>query len=328
MGELNTANTSYPTALDTYTPLADGIGVDEILAEHHNGPDSAIIAIETELGTLVKGSATNLKTRLAVCLAGTGAINSGIAFPVNPNPVDGQLFWRNDLKQFYIYDGALAQWQRIDGYSDHSLLGNLLVDTHTQYLDVAGTRPATNGLGLKGGTAFAITLTGTPTQARAVVIPDAADTLVNLASTQTLLNKTVKAIGTVTNDNAAVGIVGEYVESVKASGSAVTLTSVNFKTVTSVSLTAGDWDVCGVIDYIPAGNFTSVVSGISIVNNSAGGQDSASELTLSFTSAPQRQPTPTIRMSLSGTTTVYLIGYAAFTVGCTAYGTIRARRIR
>jgi hypothetical protein len=39
-------------------------------------------------------------------------------------------------------------------------------------------------------------------------------------------------------------------------------------------------------------------------------------------------PIPPVRFSLSGTTTVYLVAESFFTLTCTAYGTIQARRVR
>ena len=62
MGDLKTQNTSYPTVKDTATVIANG--TDEMIAEHVNGPVSAIIAIENELGISPKGTATDLTERL------------------------------------------------------------------------------------------------------------------------------------------------------------------------------------------------------------------------------------------------------------------------
>jgi len=50
-------------------------------------------------------------------------------------------------------------------------------------------------------------------------------------------------IGTTTNDNAAAGQVGEYVSSTITGGASVALTPGVATNITSISLTAGDWDV-------------------------------------------------------------------------------------
>ena len=53
---------SYPSAIKTFTTLVDG--VDDVLAAHQNDPNAEITAIETELGTNPRGTATDVKTRL------------------------------------------------------------------------------------------------------------------------------------------------------------------------------------------------------------------------------------------------------------------------
>lgn len=142
--------------------------------------------------------------------------------------------------------------------------------------------------------------------------------------------------GTTTNDNAAAGEVGEYVESVILSGSATSLVSATAKTVTSISLTAGDWDVRGVtyITGTASTNFTQYGISISGTTNTldlAPGR--INFFTISTGTVPSSSLTgnmlPPYRLSLSGTTTVFLIAQATFTVStATAYGIISARRVR
>lgn len=70
---------SYPSAIKTFTQLVDG--VDDVLALHPNERGDEITAIETELGTNPRGTATDVKTRLdAGHTSGglhTGKINTG-----------------------------------------------------------------------------------------------------------------------------------------------------------------------------------------------------------------------------------------------------------
>lgn len=56
--------TSYPAAIDTSTQLVDGANVTEIVSANYNGAGAAVVAIETELGTLPKGSFSDVKARL------------------------------------------------------------------------------------------------------------------------------------------------------------------------------------------------------------------------------------------------------------------------
>jgi hypothetical protein len=58
-------------------------------------------------------------------------------------------------------------------------------------------------------------------------------------------------VGTTTNDSATAGYVGEYVEGVLAAGSATALTTATPQTLVSISLTAGDWDVTGMVGVQP-----------------------------------------------------------------------------
>ena len=142
-------------------------------------------------------------------------------------------------------------------------------------------------------------------------------------------------VGTPTNDNTTLGSVGEYVSSSVASGSAVSLTTGTAKDVTTISLTAGDWDVWGNVAFGPAGTTTQSgnIAWISttantlptIPNGGAYAQFSvavAAGLTVVLNAGQTR-------LSLSGTTTVSLGALSNFAVSTnTAYGFIGARRRR
>lgn len=134
-------------------------------------------------------------------------------------------------------------------------------------------------------------------------------------------------IGTTTNDNAAAGYVGEFITSTSASTGISNNTNTN---ITTISLTAGDWDVWGVIQFnAAAGTITTVsVAGVSSV--SATFSSSLQQLG-STTGAGQGTVlmAPTTRFSLSTTTTIYLVGYASFSVSTiNTVGILNARRMR
>ncbi len=93
---------TYPAALITFTTKTNQ--VDLVDAAHINTAQDEIVAIQTELGTDPAGSATNLKTRLAVSIGDDGAIRKGTSFP--GSPIDGQAFYRTDEDTFYIYNGT------------------------------------------------------------------------------------------------------------------------------------------------------------------------------------------------------------------------------
>lgn len=148
-------------------------------------------------------------------------------------------------------------------------------------------------------------------------------------------NSTSGIIGTTTNDNAAAGSVGEYVSSVVLSGSAVPLTTTVTSDLTSISLTAGDWQVWALISFAGAGGtvFTNVTGWTSLVSvtgptNLIDGGYVTSPYTSSAGSLISI-PVGYFRYSLAGTSTIYLSVNSAFSFSTAgAYGAIYARRIR
>lgn len=142
--------------------------------------------------------------------------------------------------------------------------------------------------------------------------------------------------GETTTGSATAGNIGEYVSSTVVSGSAVSITSGAAKTVTSISLTAGDWDVTGVTSFLPANttSATILLGSLSLTNNTLDltpGRvvDLFAGAVIYDGSTASHLVMPTARFSLASTTTVYLIAYSVFTISTnSAYGIIRARRAR
>lgn len=166
---------------------------------------------------------------------------------------------------------------------------------------------------------------------------DTAPTFVTGITTPKItFNSTSGVIGTTTNDSAAAGSVGEYVESSIASGSAVSLTTTVAANVTSISLTAGDWDVQADM-HLTAGATTVTAYTIAAINTTsatlptapAGGRVNWGDANAVTGNVLPSLTTGITRLSLSGTTTVYFVGYGQFTVSTlAAWGIIRARRVR
>jgi len=103
----------YPGSL--YTAVDKTDKSDLVAADDMNGVQDEIEAIEAELGTDVAGSATDLKTRLAITIADNGGIKSGTSFP--GSPVDYQFFYRTDLSTLYHYDSG---WNAIASLPDYA----------------------------------------------------------------------------------------------------------------------------------------------------------------------------------------------------------------
>lgn len=138
--------------------------------------------------------------------------------------------------------------------------------------------------------------------------------------------------GTTTNDDAAAGKVGEYTEALRLSGAALALSSSSFVNVTSISLTAGDWDIDGHVDFIISGSDLDYYGVGSSSISQVLGVDTGYIQQLKFLtgiSGDERCNIPTQRYSLASTTTIYLVTQASFLNGSiSAYGILRARRVR
>lgn len=194
--------------------------------------------------------------------------------------------------------------------------------------------PVSTGIsGLGTGVA---TFLATPTSANlASAVTNETGTGVLVFGTTPTLNQP-NIVGTTTNDNAAAGSVGELISSTVVSGSAVALTTSTPANVTSISLTAGDWDVAAVIGFTGAATTTVTVQ-IGSISNTSGTLDTTdgrivTEAYNGFTvynNVLIRRALAPTRISLASTTTIYLVAQSTFAVSTSgAFGTIRARRIR
>lgn len=117
--------------------------------------------------------------------------------------------------------------------------------------------------------------------------------------------------------------------------SATTLSNGVINNIGAIQLTAGDWDVSGVVAYHSASGTTipaDVKQGISTTSATLGalGTFSYDYIAVALAAADDPvYPTPVVRISIAATTTVYLIGMSDFTVSTLiAYGQMRARRVR
>lgn len=139
-------------------------------------------------------------------------------------------------------------------------------------------------------------------------------------------------VGTTTNDSATAGNVGEILSSAVAIGSPVALTTATGANVTSLSLTAGDWDVSGNINFSASSATVTGTSG-GITTTSAtvpvDGTEVYSGVQVTLLSETDSVTIPRKRISIASTTTVYLVGKSTFSAGSVgAFGSITARRVR
>lgn len=143
-------------------------------------------------------------------------------------------------------------------------------------------------------------------------------------------NGGVQIQGSTSAGSASAGFVGEFVSSVIAGGSAVSLTSPNARDVTSISLTAGDWDVWGNTGFTIGGTCIFIQGWISLTSASTPDAALLSQLEQTVTGVQSSVFTvPPLRVNIAATTTVYLSALASFSTSTvTAYGGIYARRRR
>jgi hypothetical protein len=114
------------------------------------------------------------------------------------------------------------------------------------------------------------------------------------------------------------------------------LTTATAASVTSISLTAGDWDVAGAVRFVGAGStqITDTFALISMTSLNLSQTDfstcshSRHQLTYAVGASATEMPAR-LRLSLNAATTVYLTVFCQFSVStCVAIGILRARRIR
>lgn len=142
-------------------------------------------------------------------------------------------------------------------------------------------------------------------------------------------------LGVTDGSVAAAGYIGEVISSSVAIGSAISLTTATAANITSINLSAGDWEVSGNIGFIGAAGciptqLTASVSATTATQatspNGGGFVQLAATLGTAATNVMAFAPT-TINISTGAT--YYLVGTATFTGGTlTAYGSIKARRVR
>lgn len=150
-----------------------------------------------------------------------------------------------------------------------------------------------------------------------------------------------KKAGTIANDDAAAGMIGELKISTVAIANVVSETTATPVNVTSLSLTSGDWDVSGVINRA-LGGVTATVYGGAIsptthaVPAQAGGSGVGADSLVSQMATFGTTLTGNfitaigpVRVSLAAAATIFLVAADTFSAGTLGvFGTLRARRVR
>lgn len=229
----------------------------------------------------------------------------------------------------------------IAAISGNTLIGNATnasaTPTAVPVSNCVGTSSAlnyTSGTGFScNGSINALTVSGSAIGTSGGTIPllSGANTWSGAQTFSALItpSSTIGIRGTAGNDNAQSGSIGEYASNTTT---ATPMTTAVVANAASVTLTAGDWDVTGTVTYTPAASTTisNLLNGISTTSGTLGPAGTTVSMSPSWTTGTvETIAAPTVRVSLSATTTVYLVARASFGVSTmTCDGFIRARRVR
>lgn len=148
-------------------------------------------------------------------------------------------------------------------------------------------------------------------------------------------------VATTTNDNAAAGEIGEYLETTVLVGAAVSETTATPVDVCTLALTAGDWEVSATVNRVLIGTTaTAYGAAISPTANTVPGQAGGSGVgadSVVFQNAVfgatvtgnHITAVNSVRVKLSAAATIHLVAADTFSAGTVGvYGTLRARRVR
>jgi hypothetical protein len=148
---------------------------------------------------------------------------------------------------------------------------------------------------------------------------------------QTIVDNQLIGKGTATNDSANAGYIGERI--VSAVGAVAAAATGVYGNVTSISLTAGDWDVSGIVATQASTVVTRNVMAISLFSGNTTtdhtNADNTGDYLLPTGGANGQGNIPVWRVSISSTTTVYLKARLTYASGSPLLdGRISARRVR
>lgn len=260
------------------------------------------------------------------------------------------LMWGN----LFLQSGGVINWNNGNATLTHSagiLTSNVPLALGANGLTMTGSLAATGARVIKGwftdiestnaATIGGIAASGTGgyalTHSPAFTTPNIG--VATATSLQFSNTATGGIIGTITNDDAAAGYVGEYIESDIVFGSAISVpSSASPINITSISLSEGDWTVWGSIATAPAATTTTQAIGGCISTTSItfpvqatnkGGLVFAQTVVGAGNYSAYPVGTTRIKVPTGSPLTVYLVARITFAISTmSAYGFIAARRAR
>ncbi len=320
----NTANTRVVT-------FPDADGTVTLLGNTSTGSGSVVLATSPTITTPTIDSIKDSNGNTILTLTPTAAAVNGIeitnAAAAGIYPRIKALGSDSNIGFNFVAKGTgVIQYQSTSSTPFQIISGSLVHTTNLSFANTNVTRTIT--FPDVDGTA---TLLGNTSTGSGSVVLATSPTLVTpvlgaASATSISFSSTSGVIGSTTNDSAAAGSVGE---TITATGSAVAITTNTQTNVTSISLTAGDWLVYGVVKSNPAAGttITEVAGGISTTTATLPTIYAATgTAAAAIATGPAVAP---VRISISGTTTVYLVARIQYAVStCTVSGTISGVRMR
>ena len=291
------------------------------------------LTVTTTTGTLTLSSGKTLTANNTLTLAGTDS--TVMTFPSTSATIA-----RTDAAQTFtgtqtistVSSPAGTALTLATGTSGTALSIASATNAVTLASTTASTSTTTGSLVVSGGVGVAGQIYAAGIQNTPIGATTPSTVTGSTIDAQTLL----KGKGTATNDSAASGYIGEYISAAVAEASAISLTNATHANVTSITLTAGDWDLSGVVNLRTGSGVTTTqnIGSVHTVSATFPGVDSYQVVTYPVgvaAGALCAMPVPTFRVSVASSTTYYLLAYSAFSGGaatCTAWGRIFARRVR
>ena len=200
--------------------------------------------------------------------------------------------------------------------SSHGFLKKLS-NSASQFMDGTGNWSSPSGSGtVNSGTAtniayYASSTTAVSTTPAIIITSD----------------RVTQIVGVNDNSSPTAGNVGEVISSVVTAASPVSMTTTVAKTITSITLTAGDWDVFGHVG-VNATTVTVLLGGLNTTTNTLPALELYNTINQSGSQCGLNVPGQPYKVANGTTQIVYLIGYGTATGTLVGYGGIYARRRR